>query len=122
MEEIHNFSWKACKWIECHSEQIGGHIHQAFCGYGGERCVVINEKEILVDGCDPETSTVYQFYGCKWHGCPCITGSNDKYQKTPNLEKQIRSLGITLFQLGNVKIQRFQIDTSRKNSFPILTT
>ena len=39
------FSWKACKWIECHSEQIGRHIHHAFCGYGGERCVVIDEKK-----------------------------------------------------------------------------
>ena len=97
------FSWKACKWIECHSERIGRHIHHAFCGHGGERCVVIIEKEILVDGHDPETSTIYQFYGCKWHGCPCITGSNDKYQKTLNLENQIRSLGYNIVSVWKCK-------------------
>ena len=88
------FSLKACKWIECHSERIGRHIHHALCGHGGERCVVINKKEIVLDGHDSETSTVYQFHGCKWYGYPCITGStNDKYQKTLNQENQIRSLG-----------------------------
>ena len=78
------FSLKACKWIECHSELNGRHIHHALCGHGGERCVVINKQEILVMD-TTETSTVYQFHGCKWHGCPCISGStNDKYQKTLN--------------------------------------
>ena len=83
------FSLKACKWIECHSEQIERHIHHAFCGHGGKG-VVINRKEILVDGYDSKTSTIYQFHGCKWHCCPCILGStSDKYQKTLNLENQI---------------------------------
>ena len=68
------FSWKACKWIERQSELCGRYIHHAFCGHGGKRCVVIDKKEILVNGYDPETSTVYKFYGCKWHGCPCIAG------------------------------------------------
>ena len=88
------FFLKAYKWIERHSERIGRHIHHALCGHGGERCVVINKNEILVDGYDSETSTVYRFHGCKWHGCPCILRStNDKYQKILNLESQIRLLG-----------------------------
>ena len=44
--------------------------------HGGEKCVVINKQEILVDRF--ETSTVYQLYGCKWHGVfawePPMTG------------------------------------------------
>ena len=53
---------------------------------------MINKKEILVDGYDPETSTIYQFYGCKWLSCPCL-GFNNRYQKTLNLENQIRNSG-----------------------------
>ena len=91
------FSLKAFKWIECHSERIGSYIHHALCGHGGERCVVINKKEILVDGYNSETSTIYQFYRCKRNGCPCILRStNDKYQKILNLENQIRSLGYNI--------------------------
>ena len=74
--------WKACKWIERQSELSGRHIHHALCGHGGERCMVIVRKEVLIDGYNPKTSAVYQFYGCKWHRCPCLAGSdvmsNDK--------------------------------------------
>ena len=88
------FSWKGCKWIEKQSELIGRHIHHALCGHGGERCVIIDKKEILVDGYDPETSTIYQFYGCKWHGCPCLgSGSSSKYNNTLRIENQIKSQG-----------------------------
>ena len=52
------------------------------------RCAVIEEKgamslaktkSCIVDGFDSETSTIYQFYGCKWHGCPCLRIANNKY-------------------------------------------
>ena len=69
------FSWKAGRWIKCQSELGGRHFHHALCSHEGERCVVIGKnKEILVDGYDP----VYQFYGCKWHGCPCLGFASDK--------------------------------------------
>ena len=88
------FSWKACKWIEYQSELIERHIHHALCGHGGERCVIIDKKEILVDGYDTETSTVYQFYRCKWHGCSCLRfDSSSEYNNTLRIENQIRSLG-----------------------------
>ena len=35
------FSWKACRWIECQSELTGWHIHQTLYGHGGERCMVL---------------------------------------------------------------------------------
>ena len=93
-KENTQFSWKACKWIEHQSEEIGRHIHHTLCGHGGERAIKINKKEILVDGYDPQTSTVYQFYECKWHGCPyiaglqrhCLESNSDKYHETINLD------------------------------------
>ena len=76
------FSWKPYRWIEHQFKLIGRHIHHVLCGYGGERCMAIDKNEILVDGSDSETGTVYQFYGCKWHGCPCLGIANDKYHRT----------------------------------------
>ena len=72
-----NFSYAACQWIEKQSELIGRHIHHALCGHGGEFYVTVKddvedrEKEIPVDGYEPESKTIFQYYGCKWHGCPC---------------------------------------------------
>ena len=80
------FSWKDYKWIKQQSELSNQHIYHAMSGHGGERCVVIDKKEILVNGYDPETSTIYQFYRSKWQGCPCLGSNNGKYQKTLNLE------------------------------------
>ena len=54
------FSWKACKWIEHQSEHIGRHIYHPLCSHGGKRAIKIDKREILVDGYDLETSTIYQ--------------------------------------------------------------
>ena len=75
------FSYSACQWIEHMSEETGRHIHHKMCGHGGERQVTVwylnskGEKDYTtypVDGYEPETRTVYQFHGCKWHGHACI--------------------------------------------------
>ena len=90
-----------------------GHIHHDLCGHGRERCVIIDRKEILVDGYDPETSTVYQFYGYKWHGCPCLgSGSSSKYNNTLRIENQIKSQGYNV-----VSVWEYQTPgLSKKNS------
>ena len=78
------------------------YIHHTLFGHEGERCVVIDKQEILVDGYSPETRTIYQFYGCKWHRCPCTCASpvsltdpesEERYQKILDLENRIRSSG-----------------------------
>ena len=104
-----NFSYAACQWIEKQSELIGKHIHHALCGHGGEFYVTVKdeeedrEKEIPVDGYEPESKTIFQYYGCKWHGCPCRkSGSSERsskernsleeerYAKTTELEKMMQ--------------------------------
>ena len=65
MEEMRSF----------HGKLAGGLSHSlSGSGYKGERYMVINKKEILVNRWDPETSTIYQFYGCKWHGFLALQG------------------------------------------------
>ena len=101
-----NFSYAACQWIEKQSELIGKHIHHALCGHGGEFYVemLITEeacgKEIPVDGYEPESKTIFQYYGCKWHGCLCqkerYSLDEERYSKTIDLEKRMEEQGFKI--------------------------
>ena len=60
------------------------------CGHGGEGMVtawVLNDKgekepaSFLIDRYEPETSTVYQFHGCHWHGHTCLKNRTKIQQK-----------------------------------------
>ena len=75
------FSYTTCQWIEAQAIETGKHIHHKMCGHGGERMVnvwVLNDKgkktpvPFLVNGCETETNTVYQFHGHNWHGHTCL--------------------------------------------------
>ena len=95
-----NFSYTAAQWIEKQSELTGKHIHHALCGHGGEFYVEMLSTEeacgkiIPVDGYEPESKTIFQYYGCKWHGCPCQKERNsleeERYAKTIELEKKMK--------------------------------
>ena len=37
---------------------------------GGEKKLTIGDKTFKVDRFCEQTNTVYEFYGCFWHGCP----------------------------------------------------
>ena len=94
------FCYAACQWIEKQSELIGKHIHHALCGHGGEFCAGVanvegdSGKDIPVDGYEPESKLIFQYYGCKWHGCPCQKERNslekERYSNTINLEKKMK--------------------------------
>ena len=107
------FSYAACQWIEKQSELIGRHIHHALCGHGGEYYVYLyagkekdsRAREIPVDGYEPESNTIFQYHGCKWHGCPCRKERNSpeealiaeqRYAKTIELEKKIKEQGFKI--------------------------
>ena len=98
-----NFSYAACQWIEKKSELIGKHIHHALCGHGGEFSVKIGGKKIFVDGYEPKTRTIFQYHGCKWHGCPCQKERNSldekKYSKTIELQEKMKEQGFKLFSV-----------------------
>ena len=101
-----NFSYAACQWIEKQSELIGKHIHHALCGHGGEfyaEMLITKEaceKNIPVDGYEPESKTIFQYYGCKWHGCPCQKERNsldeERYSKTIDLGKRMEEQGFKI--------------------------
>ena len=53
--------------------------------------------EILVDGFEPKSNTVYQFYGFKWHDCTCLDERSERdevyFKKTLKQEERIKQLG-----------------------------
>ena len=56
------FSLKACRWLAW----VGRDKRIRHALNGGE----IKIGPYTVDGFEEETRTVYEFYGCYWHGCP----------------------------------------------------
>ena len=109
------FSYAACQWIEKQSELIGRHIHHALCGHGGEYYVYLyagkeknsHAREIPVDGYEPKSNTIFQYHGCKWHGCPCqkrkernsleeALSAEQRYAKTIELEKKMKEQGFKI--------------------------
>ena len=58
-------SFIATKWLDWEAKQRNIYIHHARCGHGGERYIF----NVPVHGYHPETNTVFQYHGCKWHGC-----------------------------------------------------
>ena len=58
------------------------------------------EKEIPVDGYEPESKTIFQYYGCKWHGFPCQKERNsldeERYAKTIDLQKRMEEQGFKI--------------------------
>ena len=101
-----NFSYAACQWIEKQSELIGKHIHHALCGHGGEFYAEVKRdwlEDIPVDGYEPESKTIFQYYGCKWHGCPCQKERNsleeERYTKTIDLEKKMKEQEFNLISV-----------------------
>ena len=114
------FSYAACQWIEKQSELIGRHIHHALCGHGGEYYVYLyagkeknsHAREIPVDGYEPKSNTIFQYHGCKWHGCPCQKRkernsleealiaeeriAEQRYAKTIELEKKMKEQGFKI--------------------------
>ena len=81
--------------------ETGKKIHHKMCRHGGEHMVnawILNDKSkktpvpFLVDGCECETKTVYQFHGCHWHGHTCLKNHTKRQQKRYKDMRQIDRL------------------------------
>ena len=60
-------------------------------------------EDIPVDGYEPESNTIFQYHGCKWHGCPCQKERNsleeERYTKTIDLEKKMKEQEFNLISV-----------------------
>ena len=58
------------------------------------------KRPFTVDGYDKTTKTVYQFYGCYWHGCRKCHPSNEvKYDKTMEQRNLFLGNGLNLVEM-----------------------
>ena len=63
-----NYSKMSIMWLNYMSKTKNLAIQHAL--NGGEKKLTIDGKTYKVDGFCDKTNTVYEFYGCFWHGCP----------------------------------------------------
>ena len=70
--------------------------------------IIIEEKIYLVDGYDPETNTIYEYYGSYWHGNP---------EKYPSDSYNVQ-LGKTFGELYEATISR---EKKLSKSFNVIT-
>ena len=81
-----NFSKMSIIWLNYMSN--GVNIQHALSG--GEKKLTIGNETYKVDGFCEETNTVYEFYGCFWHGCEAcfkpniVNSKNQKDMSTLN--------------------------------------
>ena len=114
-----NFSYSACQWIEHMSEETGKHIHHALCGHG-ERVIRDSQGHAIckVDGYEPSTKTVYQYHGCKWHGCTCLKSrtntDKNRYVETKGTEEWIKKRGYKV-----VSVWECEKPSKKKQSFKV---
>lgn len=88
---------------------------------------ISKERQFLVDGYDPKTNTVYEFYGDYWHGNPAIykpddfnernkTSFGELYNNTIEREAFIRNLGFNLVVMWENDFKSFLVHTKSDES------
>ena len=110
------------------SEKTGRHIHHKMCGHGGERQVMVwylnsngkrDYRTYPVDGYEPETRTVYQFHGCKWHGHNCIkdrtSSQRERYLDTLTIDRLIENNGVDTLTHKNSKFNLVRVRECEKS-------
>ena len=123
-----NQSLKALQWLYLKEKEIVKQGASAdriqHVRNGGEQTVRTAVTSYFVDGYDPLTSTVYEFYGCLYHGCPhCYPNRQAKhyatpdrtveelYQATLNKRMAILRAGYTIIELWECEWDRL-VDTN----------
>ena len=102
------------------SDETGKHIHHALCGHGGQRVIRDSQGHEIckVDGYEPSTKTVYQYHGCKWHGCICLKSrtntDENRYVETKGTEEWIKKRGYNV-----VSVWECEKPSKKKQSFKV---
>ena len=112
-----NFSKMSIMWLNYVSN--GNIIKHAL--NGGEKELTIGYKTCKVDGFCEETNTVYEFYGCFWHGCPkCYKPNiiNSKNQKDMSaLNDQAIKKRETIENAGYNHVSTYECQLAKNKDF-----
>ena len=87
--------------------------------------LIIKNKQYNVDAYDPETNTIYEFYGDYWHGNPikfkenainkkCKQTFGELYNKTLNREVELKNLGYNLIIIWESDFKKLLNENARE--------
>ena len=86
-----NQSKVAFQWLYHQDKQLGGNrIKHA--RKGGEQVIQVKRGKVKVDGYDPMTKTVYEFYGCEFHGCNNCKPNNRHVKKFHHPDRTVEEI------------------------------
>ena len=86
-------SSKSIAWLEWESRKLGRPIQHA--RNMGEKVINCLGSRYLADGFDSKTKTVYEFNGCRFHGCPkCMVNKKIKDPRTGFTMKELHEMTI----------------------------
>ena len=91
-----NYSIKALQWLGykeyCFAKQGACQDRIKHVRNGGEQRVITATNSYFVDGYEPQSNTVFEFYGCFWHGCPRCHPRNRHTKHAVNADRTIEEL------------------------------
>ena len=91
-----NHSMKALQWLyykeHCIPKQGVYPDRIKHVRKGGEQRVTTATNSYFVDGYEPQSNTVYEFYGCFWHGCPRCHPGNRHAKHATNPDQTMEEL------------------------------
>ena len=101
-------SVEALQWLKWIEHRLGRELQHAR-SLGGEKHI----GPYKVDGWDETTKTVYEFYGCLWHGCP--TCYPHREHKLPRVETTVEDAHVKLTErqewlINEVRRQEGQLE------------
>ena len=112
-----NFSKMSIIWLNYMSN--GAKIKHAL--NGGEKKSTIDDKTYKVDGFCEETNTVYEFYGCFWHGCPNCCKPNIINRKNQRDMGTLNDLTIekreTIKSAGYNRVSTYECQLNKNKEF-----
>ena len=100
-------------WLHVQDHKLGGKGRIQHAGNGGEHMIVLDTYgKVRVHGYDPIKTTVYEFYGCEFHGCKRCKPSNghlntwhhpdrtidEMYELTKKKTELLRATGYTVIE------------------------
>ena len=89
------YSKQAIQWIEHEIKENGHHIRHAENSPHQEFTI----GNYSVDGYCQETNTIYEMYGCHYHGHECKNYDPVKWQKTMDREEDLREKGYNVVSI-----------------------
>ena len=99
------YSNQALQWLTYLNHEKGKFIKHAENSIHGE----VRIENFIVDGFEKNTNTVYEFYGCYFHGHNCNSKYNSKkWEKTLKRENDLKMLGYNVVSITSCQWQKHE--------------